>query len=57
MWFRELTTTLWTENLNAVAEFLGANPENLVFVSNATTGNHLANAQLLFLCHFNFNLL
>ena len=29
---------LWLENTRAISEVVGANPDNLVFVGNATTG-------------------
>ncbi len=36
--FRRQVQGFWFDNLKAAAKFLGAKPENLVFVENATTG-------------------
>jgi len=36
-WFRSELKELYDKNLNTLAEFVGANPNNLVFVENATT--------------------
>jgi len=38
LWFRERCSDMWRENKLAVSEFLGSNPDNLVFVHNTTTG-------------------
>jgi len=38
LWFRERCSVMWRENKLAVSEFLGSNPDNLVFVHNTTTG-------------------
>jgi len=37
-WFREQRHDMWRENKLAVSEFLGSNPDNIVFVHNTTTG-------------------
>ena len=37
-WFRYKVRTLWNQSVQAVARFVGASPENLVFVTNATSG-------------------
>jgi len=38
LWFREQCDEMWRENKLAVSEFLGSNPDNIVFVHNTTTG-------------------
>jgi selenocysteine lyase/cysteine desulfurase len=37
-WFRKLCEPMWQENLAIVSRFVGASPQNLVFVANTTTG-------------------
>ena len=40
-WFRRLAQKLWDENVDAAAEFLGSDPNNLVLITNATAGEEL----------------
>ena len=37
-WFRVTSLRLWDKSRQAAADFLGADVNNLVLVSNATTG-------------------
>ena len=37
-WFRYKVQNLWNKSLDTVAKFVGANPKDLVFVPNATSG-------------------
>jgi len=45
-WFRSLLAPLYHESRKAVAEFVGADPENLVLVTNATTAVNTVVKQL-----------
>jgi len=45
-WFRSSLRPLYEESRLAVAEFVGADPRNLVFVSNATTAVNIVVKQL-----------
>ena len=38
LWCRAKIFDYWTENRDKIAEFVGADPLNLTFVSNATAG-------------------
>lgn len=38
VWFRYKVQNLWNKSLDTVAKFVGANPKDLVFVPNATSG-------------------
>ena len=51
IWYSKTHRELWAHNTQAVAEFVGADPKNLVFVSNATTGKE-NNMHALFIYHF-----
>ena len=39
--FRRYKNALISQNVELIAKFLGADPKNLVFVSNTTTGTHV----------------
>ena len=45
-WFRSTLRPLYEEARQAVAEYVGADPDNLVFVSNATTAVNTVVKQL-----------
>ena len=45
-WFRSSLRPLYEESRLAVAEYVGADPRNLVFVSNATTAVNIVVKQL-----------
>lgn len=38
VWFRLKSESMWKESIDAVAEFLGSKPSNLVFVKSTTVG-------------------
>ena len=38
VWFRYKVQNLWNKSLETVAKFVGANPKDVVFVANATSG-------------------
>ncbi|ESN94212.1 hypothetical protein HELRODRAFT_164009 [Helobdella robusta] len=38
VWFRQKIWQTWNDNLRSVSEFVHSEPENVVFVSNTTTG-------------------
>ena len=39
--FRRYKNALISQNVELIAKFLGADPKNLVFVSNTTTGTYV----------------
>ena len=38
VFFRFNASAMWNENVESAADFLGSDPNNLVFVNNTTTG-------------------
>ena len=38
IWFRRLYNKYYMENIESAATFLGATPDNIVFMSNTSTG-------------------
>jgi len=47
-WFRDSLHKYYEDNINSLAKFVGADPKNLVFVENATTGVNTVMKNILF---------